>query len=162
MAKTSGKAKPALPRRKHIRLPLADYQIQGTWYFVTICCRDKKPHIKKYAVRDALQEILREVTSSYQVELAAYSILPNHLHIICSAGKEGLVAFLRVFKSKAARRIRQSSNPVFEWQKSFFDHRIRHDKSLDEKARYIWENPVRLGLCHKAEEYPWNGSTLTQ
>ena len=162
MTKTSNKPKFARPRRKHIRLPQADYQIQGTWYFVTICCRDKKPHMKKRAVRDALQEILQEVATSCQVEIAAYSILPNHLHLICSAGDEGLVTFLRVFKSKAARKIRKLRNPAFEWQKSFFDHRIRHDKSLDEKARYILENPVRLGLCNKAEEYPWNGSTLTQ
>lgn len=39
-----------------------------------------------------------------------------------------------------------------KWQDGFFDHRLRSDESLDDKARYIWENPVRTGLVKKTED----------
>lgn len=30
-----------------------------------------------------------------------------------------------------------------DWQRDFFDHRLRHDESLAEKFEYICQNPVR-------------------
>jgi hypothetical protein len=36
-----------------------------------------------------------------------------------------------------------------------FDHRLRRDESLDEKARYILANPVRAGLVKREEDWPW-------
>ena len=41
------------------------------------------------------------------------------------------------------------------WQHDFFDHRLRHDESLEEKANYILQNPARAGLVARAEEWPW-------
>ena len=40
-----------------------------------------------------------------------------------------------------------------DWQRDFFDHRIRHDESLDAKADYIRMNPVRKGLCERPEDW---------
>ena len=42
-----------------------------------------------------------------------------------------------------------------EWQRDFFDHRLRNDESFDEKAAYIGENPVRARLCETAEAWPY-------
>jgi putative transposase len=42
-----------------------------------------------------------------------------------------------------------------DWQRNFFDHRLRHDESLDEKVAYIRNNPVRAGLITEGEEWPY-------
>jgi hypothetical protein len=42
-----------------------------------------------------------------------------------------------------------------EWQKNFFDHRIRHDHESEEKAAYIRRNPVVAGLCAATGDWPW-------
>ena len=162
MANLPSKQEAELPQRKHIRLPIPDYHIHGAWYFVTICCEGKKSYMRNLSVRNDMQSILENVATSNRVEVAAYSILTNHLHMVCSAGEIGLVDFLRIFKSKTARAIRKKANPAFEWQRSFFDHKIRNDASLDEKCRYVLENPVRLGLCSKADDYPWNGRVISE
>ena len=39
------------------------------------------------------------------------------------------------------------------WQRNFFDHRLRHDESENEKAAYIRENPVRAGLIGPNDEW---------
>ena len=41
------------------------------------------------------------------------------------------------------------------WQRNFFDHRLRHDESQTEKSEYIRQNPVRSGLIAEGEESPY-------
>jgi putative transposase len=42
-----------------------------------------------------------------------------------------------------------------EWQRNFFDHRLRHDESEDEKAAYIRQNPLRAGLIEAEDDWPF-------
>jgi len=44
------------------------------------------------------------------------------------------------------------------WQHESFDHIVRNDESLRQKAEYICENPVRAGLVANARDYPWTWS----
>ncbi len=150
----------ALPQRKRIRLPADAYHKPGAWYFVTICCRNKQPRWQAAASRDVVQQILHQTAISNHVELAAYSILPNHLHLICSAGKPGLGGFIRELKSKTAIEISRRSGESSPWQPRFFDHKLRSDESLRQKCEYVWMNPVRRGLVIRPEDYRWSGALL--
>ena len=42
-----------------------------------------------------------------------------------------------------------------DWQRDFFEHRLRDEQSRREKADYILQNPVRKGLVTSAEEWPF-------
>ncbi len=44
------------------------------------------------------------------------------------------------------------------WQRSFFDHALRDEESLEAVARYIVSNPVRAGLVEDWRDYPFVGS----
>ena len=41
------------------------------------------------------------------------------------------------------------------WQENFFDHRLRREESIEEKAVYIRRNPVVKGLCSSPDQWPW-------
>ncbi len=41
------------------------------------------------------------------------------------------------------------------WQKSYYDHVLRHDENLAHVVRYVLENPVRAGLVESFDEYPY-------
>ena len=41
------------------------------------------------------------------------------------------------------------------WQRDFFDHRLRCDESYIEKAYYIRNNPVRAGLVDNPQDWPY-------
>ena len=49
-----------------------------------------------------------------------------------------------------------------KWQEGFFEHRIRDQDSMEEKEHYLRMNPVRVGLVHHWEEWPyiWPESTF--
>jgi hypothetical protein len=43
----------------------------------------------------------------------------------------------------------------FDWQRDFFEHRLRHDESLQEKIQYVLENPVRAALVEDWWDWPF-------
>jgi len=121
--------------RKRIRLAPPDYQIAGARYFLTVCCLKKKPLFRSSLVRTLVVDILRNTAEQCRVELAAYTVLPDHLHIICSAGSEGVVGYVRLFKGRVTKKIREQYGRPSPWQKSFFDHRLRSEESLKQKCQ---------------------------
>jgi len=50
--------------------------------------------------------------------------------------------------------------PLPHWQEGFFDHLLRSDESHAEKWEYVRQNPVRAGLCHQPEEWPYQGEIV--
>jgi putative transposase len=42
-----------------------------------------------------------------------------------------------------------------QWQRDFFEHRLRSDESYREKADYILANPVREGLVKEVKDWSY-------
>jgi REP-associated tyrosine transposase len=61
----------------------------------------------------------------------------------------GMTRVIRNWKRYLAKQAR------IEWQRDFFDHRLRTDESSNDKARYILQNPVRAGLVDRPEDWPY-------
>lgn len=77
-------------------------------------------------------------------------LMPDHLHALVSFNpNKGMSAAIRDWKRFHAK------NSSVLWQDNFFDHRIRNDESLEEKAAYIRRNPVVKGLCENPEDWKW-------
>jgi putative transposase len=80
-----------------------------------------------------------------------FMLMPDHVH--------GLLTFppsphtvrnaISLWKRWTARQLR------IEWERDFFEHRLRSDESWREKADYILANPVRKGLVKEAKDWPW-------
>ncbi len=93
------------------------------------------------------------------VELDQFIIMPNHVHGIiaiveaeqCSASTEkkqnnyGLLSkIIKSFKDITVKTIRKEiSNVAFGWQRSFYDHIIRNEKSLNDTRQYVIENSLK-------------------
>ncbi len=41
------------------------------------------------------------------------------------------------------------------WQRNFFEHRLRQEESMEEKAGYVLQNPVRAGLVQPSAAWPY-------
>jgi len=77
-------------------------------------------------------------------------IMPDHLHVLASFPVDvNLKTFVGSWKRYLAK------NNRIQWQRDFFDHRIRNDENLDEKSEYIRQNPIRAGLVTKYEDWRW-------
>jgi len=77
-------------------------------------------------------------------------LMPDHLHaIIAFASEAGMRTTISHWKRFVARKF------AVNWQRDFFDHRLRDPHELHEKIEYILMNPARKGLCKPVEEWRW-------
>jgi putative transposase len=77
-------------------------------------------------------------------------LMPDHLHAIIAFPREpGMKATVTNWKKFVAVKF------GVEWQRDFFDHRLRDHHELQEKTSYILMNPVRKGLCECMEDWVW-------
>jgi putative transposase len=91
------------------------------------------------------------------VEIWAYCLMPNHVHLVVVPEHERSLAML--FKEahrKYTRRINSREGWVGHlWQERF--HSFPMDESHTIAAiRYIELNPVDAGLCRAPAEWPWS------
>jgi len=77
-------------------------------------------------------------------------LMPDHLHaIIAFPRKPGMQTTVKNWKKFVAGK------HGVDWQRDFFDHRLRDHHELEEKTSYILTNPVRKALCERAEDWAW-------
>jgi REP element-mobilizing transposase RayT/mono/diheme cytochrome c family protein len=77
-------------------------------------------------------------------------LMPDHLHALISFPYERpMKQIMADWKRFLATQLK------IEWQRDFFDHRLRKEESYREKADYIRANPVRAGLVTQLEEWPY-------
>lgn len=158
-------------RRKNVRLPGFDYS-QAGYYFITICTQDERclfGEVQNGAMTlnvlgMVVQRYWQEIPKHYQnVELDAFVIMPNHMHgiIVINEGDVtknnnvgainnrpyGLLSrVVKSFKNVTTKEIKSNGNLNFQWQKSFYDHVIRDEPSLETIREYIINNPLQWEL----------------
>lgn len=91
------------------------------------------------------------------VEVWAYCLMPNHVHIVAvPEHANSLARLFQITHLKYTRRINERQ----EWRGHLWQERF-HSFAMDERhlmmaVRYIELNPVRAGLCREAAQWPWS------
>jgi putative transposase len=84
--------------------------------------------------------------------------MPDHVHLFVRGNLDfSLRQWVRILKRVLSKAISSAPPP---WQQGFFDRLIRHRESYAEKWEYVRQNPVRAGLVHNPEEWPWQGEIV--
>lgn len=160
-----------LPKRKSIRLKNYNYSSNGV-YFITICTHNRKclfgeivgngldrssdvdvnGMIRLSQCGEIVKKDLENLSQHFShITVDKYVIMPNHIHVILlfeSSNKmersrpfPTISTVIGLYKSGVSRKIGHSI-----WQKSFYDHIIRNDKSYYEIWNYIDTNPLKWEL----------------
>lgn len=92
-----------------------------------------------------------------QLEVWAYCLMPNHVHLVVVPKTTDC---LRCFFSQAHRHYTRRINLREGWRGHLWQERF-HSFVMDEHyllatVRYVELNPVRAGLCARAEDWPWS------
>jgi putative transposase len=148
--------------RKTNRYKGYNYSSAG-YYFVTICTKDRLSFFGK--IEDGIMNlndyggIVKErwlwLQDQYNyVKCGEYVIMPNHFHgiliidTIVGTGRDlslrkikSLSELIGAFKTTSSKLIHQTGLNEFRWQRSFYDHIIRDESSLDNIREYIRQNP---------------------
>jgi putative transposase len=122
----------------------------GSLYFVTICCIPRgRNQLCTPANAAKLIESARYYHDQWTWWLRLIVLMPDHLHALVAVPTDRSLAVV-IRRWKAYQRAQLG----IEWQSGFFDHRLRSNESLDEKAHYIRMNPVRAGLVVRHDDWP--------
>jgi putative transposase len=91
------------------------------------------------------------------VEVWAYCLMPNHVHLIATPGvADALAEAVGATHRRYTRRINEREAWTgFLWQGRFASFPM-DDNYLMTCARYVGLNPVRAGLVKRAIDWPWS------
>ena len=104
-------------------------------------------------------EWLQYYCKEHQLEILAYCLMTNHIHLVAVPGtEESLQQVLKPLHMRYAQRINKRN----KWKGHFWQGRY-FSSPMDERymwsaIRYVERNPVRARMVRKAEHYPWSSA----
>jgi putative transposase len=89
----------------------------------------------------------------YGFFVVGYVVMPEHVHLLMSEPKTGLLAdALKALKLSVT--LRRPERPF--WSTRYYDFNVFTEKKRIEKLKYIHRNPVTRGLVDAAENWGWS------
>ncbi|WP_454675455.1 transposase [Achromobacter pestifer] len=109
--------------------------------------------------RQAYLNDLYEKKHELGVEVHAYCLMSNHVHLLLTPGDD-VAAVGRLMKEIARRATRRwnerSGGSGSLWESRFKSSVVQSDAYLLACCRYIERNPVRASMVEKPEDYQWS------
>ena len=90
----------------------------------------------------------------------SWVVMPNHVHLLFTP-REGyklkrIMHTIKSYTSSEANKLLGRSGRF--WMKEYFDRFVRNERHFNNAVRYVEQNPVKAGLCRKAEDWPWGSA----
>ena len=139
-----------LPTRRSLPHAVPAWIDSGAVYFVTVCAARRG--VNALCVPDVADRLVESVRFRHRHamwDVLVLTLMPDHLHLLARFDPEpGMHRAITDWKRYTARTL------GIDWQRDFFDHRIRNEGDVRDKAEYVRQNPVRAGLATTAESWP--------
>lgn len=101
---------------------------------------------------------LREYSEKYFVNIHAWSLLKNHVHLLCTPKIDGGLS--RMIQAIGRQYVRffnkQNQRTGTLWEGRYRSCLVQAENYLLEVSKYIEMNPVRLELVRQAGDYKWS------
>jgi REP-associated tyrosine transposase len=108
--------------------------------------------------RRSFVTVLRTMRSRLHWRCHAYCLMGNHYHLVVEAYLQQISKGLHLLNGFHAQRFNERHGRVGHlFGDRFHTQVIRDEEHLAGACLYVWNNPVRVGLCSAFSEWPWNG-----
>jgi len=141
---------------RHSRLNFA-----GSVHFVTTVTLERGPWFVEESVCDAILQSFEFARARHNIACIGYVLMPDHLHalLVQPEANFGVASMMESFKKFTSRKLRPPSyHGETLWREHYNDMAVAGIEVARAKLEYTHENPVRRGLVHNAEEYPWSSA----
>lgn len=141
-------------------------------YFITCTVHQWADVFTRKEYIEILLDILRFCQKEKGLNIHAWVIMSNHIHLIISSKKKKLSDTIRGFKKYTSTKIVSAikENPkesrrswllwlfrkddkVWFWEEGYHGKEIITQSFFESKLNYIHLNPIRAGFSEKEEEY---------
>lgn len=161
------------------------YQIhnQSSVYFLTFQVVGWVDVFSRQCYRDLIIDNLDYCRNNKGLNLHAYVIMTNHIHLVVSHRNKDLSGWVRDFKKHIAKEVFKMIDEVNEsrreWMRIVFSHHgkysprnvlkqfwtqenhaveLYNNDLMDTRVNYIHQNPVRAGWVQNAEDYLYSSA----
>jgi REP-associated tyrosine transposase len=112
---------------------------------------------------DELAKLFVRTIYEYRVQdkylLHEFVVMKDHVHLMITPTEITLERAMQFVKGGFSHRVGEMGRATAEvWQRGFADHRIRDAEDFARHREYIYLNPVRAGMCLRAEEYLYSSA----
>jgi putative transposase len=146
---------------------------------LTFSCYKHYQFLAKDRTREWFLEALAEARSRFGIQVWAYVLMPEHVHLLVYPGTHGeeVSDFLKAIKEPVARKaikFLKSNAPAWLerikvrertkirhrfWQPGGgYDRNVTLTETLRFMIEYIHANPVRRGLVSKPKDWEWSSA----
>ncbi len=103
-------------------------------------------------------KIMYNLIEKQKVEIVAYCIMNNHAHMLIKAEEiKELSKYMQRLNTKYAIYYNKKYEKVgYVFRDRYKSEGIYSEEQLYSCINYIYNNPVKAGMCNKAEEYPYS------
>ncbi len=110
--------------------------------------------------REFYLQLLEEKAGKYRIEVWAYCLMDNHVHLIVVPGEEDLLARAIGETHKEYTRMINFREKWrgYLWEGRFKSKPIMGEIYVHECLEYLHENPVRAGLVKGVNDYVWSSA----
>jgi putative transposase len=103
-----------------------------------------------FKVWEIMLEELKNANKQHALAVHAFVLMGNHFHLLCHTPKGNLDEIMMNFLRATAQQMNSNWEGRYKWSL------IESQTHYYQVYRYIFQNPVRVGLCRKVEDYPYS------
>ena len=138
------------PERKPLDHVPPSWSPDNATYFITLCARPRGTNT--LCLPETSCSLLESI-AFYHAKLKWYCqmalLMPDHLHgFFVFPWDKPMARVFQNWKRYTAKTF------GINWQRDFFEHRIRNEEKFVETWHYVRQNPVRAGLTTRPEDWP--------
>lgn len=136
----------------------ARVEIEGAARFLTFSCFQQRPIFLETWRRWEFVDALANYARSDHIDLHAWVLMPDHVHLLLTPLRGPLGPSLTLFKLSVARRLNRDGRKTGAvWRPGGgYDRSIVTFGEFFEKREYIHRNALRAGLSPDLHSWPWH------
>ena len=140
----------------------------GRSYFLTTAVEGRRPIFAEQRRALIVLDAIRWMHTENRFCVDTAVVMPDHLHLVGQLGggsrlaslplgeaAPALATVMHTLKSFTASRLGMAGVQTPVWQPGYHDHGLRDDEDYRSRLRYVIQNPLRAGLAHRVEDYPY-------
>jgi len=139
-----------VPRQKRQESPTGYYHIMMRGI-------NKEMIFRRDDFKSSFMEILSRKIEESEVEVAAYCIMDNHVHLVLHGEITEIGNFLKRVNTAFAMKLNNKMDRIGHvFQDRYKSQEVLSDEHLLQVVRYVHNNPVNAGMVKDSSEYIWS------
>ena len=128
--------------------------------FVTTNTSERRRIFTSAAACEMLVRTIYDVRTETGLQLLAFTIMPDHVHLVLVSPTAGLSQVIQLIKGRFSRAYNQHvgrRGPL--WQSRYHERTLRNERALVKAVEYVQQNPIAAGLAMNAADYRWSSAS---